>query len=254
MVAVDGDKIDVVKEILKHEDVDKAIKDRWGMTAVDIGCVRGQAEMVELLGGKLNERKIPVKMKGRSKTVKHCNTKISCLAAFSLPSMDKAAESLGARPKTIQSKNKKHSRSVESVLTTTKGDVGNLGQVENIVSLELEPEARNLSDPLQQGSDQTHSETLENGSNAETGPDLGSFQIAEIEQQNGNHESSLEENKNDLNFANLVDVFDLDPIFLEHENGDNDEELSTANINNDLVEDVRKNILAKIDEYNEQIS
>ena len=104
MVAVDGNKIDVVKEILKHEEVDKAIKDRWGMTAVDIGCVRGQAEIVELLGGKMKERELPVKMKGRSKTVKHCNTKITCLAAFSSPSMNKAPASLGARPKTIQTK------------------------------------------------------------------------------------------------------------------------------------------------------
>ena len=98
MVAVDGNKIDVVKEILQHEQVDKDIKDRWGMTAVDIGCVRGQAEIVELLGGKMKEREIPVKMKGRSKTVKHCNPEISCLAAFSSPSMDKAPEGLGARP------------------------------------------------------------------------------------------------------------------------------------------------------------
>ena len=102
MVAVDGNKIDVVKEILQHEQVDKDIKDRWGMTAVDIGCVRGQAEIVELLGGKMKEKEIPVKMKGRSKTVKHCNTKISFLAAFSSPIMDKAPESLGARPKTMQ--------------------------------------------------------------------------------------------------------------------------------------------------------
>ena len=99
-VAVDGNKIEVAKEILKHEQFDKDIKDWWGMDAIDIGCARRQAEMVELLGGKMKARKIPVKMKGRSKTVKHCNSKISCLAAFSSTSMIKTREILGARPKT----------------------------------------------------------------------------------------------------------------------------------------------------------
>ena len=121
--------------------------------------------------------------------------------------------------------------------------------------METEPDAGNVSVPNQQGSDQTHSSgALESDSNADTGTDIGSFQIAEIEQQNGVHEMSIEENEIDVNFENLFDVFDLDPILLEDENNDNGGELSTANINNDLVEEVRKNILTKIDEYNEKIS
>ena len=156
----------------------------------------------------------------------------------------------------IQSKTRKHSRSVESLFMTTKleSNVVNLGEVKSLASIKTEPEAGNISVPIQQGSDQTHSEALESGSNADTGTDTGSFQISEIEQQNGVHEISIEENENDVNFENLFDVFDLDPILLEDENNDNGGELSTANINNDLVEEVRKNILAKIDEYNGKIS
>ena len=96
MVAVDGNKLEVVKEILEHKNTDKDLHDRWGMTGVDIASVRRQHKMVTLLGGTMEERKIPapVKVKGRPRTVGGSEPPILA--------QNKAPESLGARPKTSQ--------------------------------------------------------------------------------------------------------------------------------------------------------
>merc|ERR1712098_382908 len=72
-----------------------------------------------------------------------------------------------------------------------------------------------------------------------------------VEQQNGFHEDSFDEN--DLNIENLADVIEMESAIFEHDETI-EGELSTSHVNNDLVEEVRKNIIAKIDEYNEKIS
>ena len=233
MVAVDGNKIEVVKEILEHELVDKAIKDRWGMTAVDIGCVRKQAEMVELLGGEMKEREVPVKMKGRSKTVKHCNTKIPSLPGFSPPKLNTAPKILGARPKIRQLRPLTSSNSLDSLLTTvptTESSLENQGDPTVNTYLEIRPELQSRNS----GFDET---------------DSGSHQTANelaVEQLDGHHGITFQEN--------LVDVFEFDTTIWASEDIDTEVELSTDLINNDLVEEVRKNILSKIDEYNDKIS
>ena len=103
IVAVDANKIEVVKEILQHEHIDTGLKDSWGMAAVDIANVRGQNEMVKMLGGTMQVRKAPafVKIKGRSRTVKE--KKLTSGRPASNPSYvteARVSELLGARPKT----------------------------------------------------------------------------------------------------------------------------------------------------------
>ena len=61
MVAVDGGWVAVVQEILASGNVDREVLDRWGMTAVDIGCVRKNKEVVELLGGEFKCKEVPVR-------------------------------------------------------------------------------------------------------------------------------------------------------------------------------------------------
>ena len=49
-------------------------------------------------------------------------------------------------------------------------------------------------------------------------------------------------------------IEDLDAGEFQQKEDKSEAELSATDINNDLVEDVRRNILVKIDEYNEKIS
>merc|ERR1711915_681910 len=102
MVAVDAKNVEIAKEILKRECANRSIKDKWGMTVLDIANVRRQVEMIELLGGKLEVRLPPVKIKGRSKTLKMSNRKISTIETMTTTQEGYQAESLGARPKTNQ--------------------------------------------------------------------------------------------------------------------------------------------------------
>merc|ERR1712106_385621 len=53
---------------------------------------------------------------------------------------------------------------------------------------------------------------------------------------------------------NIVDDLELDQILLEHEDNEKVGEITTTNINNDLISEIRKNILVKIDEYNNKIT
>ena len=91
-------------------------------------------------------------------------------------------------------------------------------------------------------------ETLESSSVASSVVAQGQIQLP-VEEQNGFHEDTFEDN----DFENFVDAFELDSAGWEHDDL-TDGELSTTHINNDLVEEVRKNIITKIDEYNEKIS
>eukprot|EP00092_Neocalanus_flemingeri_P025801 GFUD01027967.1.p1 GENE.GFUD01027967.1~~GFUD01027967.1.p1 ORF type:complete len:592 (+),score=185.21 GFUD01027967.1:32-1807(+) len=320
MVAADCKRIDVVKEILKHENVDKDIRDRWGMTAVDIGNVRRQAEIVEVLGGSL-KREMPIKVKRRCKTVNNCNTQISNFISLpslekkktytscnslirpeqkktdnkwntqisnfvSLPSpkvnqehkqesrMDMTLENLGARPKTIKTKTMKNANSLESLLDTksqAEMETPNLELLKHNFdaslvlltrpSTEIESDPTESSDePDSPGIDENHTNAVSNNAH--------DLQIGgqEIEQEDLDHEISFENIQNTIEnnvsmpadleqtvVEDIVDDLGLDQIFWEHEDIEKGGEITTTNINNDLISEVRKNILAKIDEYNEKI-
>ena len=119
IVAVDANKIEVVKEILQHKHIDTGLKDTWGMTAVDIANVRRQTELVRLLGGTMQVRKAPafVKIKGRSRTTKE--KKVTSGRPASNPSYidePRETEILGARPKTNCIRARMLSNSLDSFL------------------------------------------------------------------------------------------------------------------------------------------
>ena len=107
----------------------------------------------------------------------------------------------------------------------------------------------NSSNSNSNSTNTSHEETLLPNSDVESELEHNPNQVT-IEQKNGFHEDlSLEVN----GFDNLADMIEMESRIWEHEDTV-DGELSTTNINNDLVEEVRKNIIAKIDEYNDKIS
>ena len=249
IVAVDANKIEVVRELLHHEHIDTGLKDTWGMTAVDIGNVRRQTELVQLLGGTMKVRKPPalVKIKGRSRTFKE--KKVTSGPPVNPTYLDeaKATEFLGARPKTNQQR--KLSNSLDSLLICSappnkEQDDGHMEVVKTNTS------GARKDDFYPSNSTNTfHEATVLQRADGETELEHNQNHVA-IEQQNGFHEdSSLEEN----DFDNLDDVMEMESKIWEHDDA-LDGDLSTTHINNDLVEEVRKNIIAKIDEYNDKIS
>eukprot|EP00092_Neocalanus_flemingeri_P071949 GFUD01088459.1.p1 GENE.GFUD01088459.1~~GFUD01088459.1.p1 ORF type:complete len:564 (-),score=177.63 GFUD01088459.1:118-1809(-) len=292
MVAADCKRIDVVKEILKHENVDKDIRDRWGMTAVDIGNVRRQAEIVEVLGGSL-KKEMPVKVKRRCKTVKSCHTQISNFLSLPSPEkkktnnggdnledkqesrMDMTNENLGATAKKIQLKTMKNDNSSETLLDTrfqaNNMENSNLELLKDKFDASLilltRPRTETESD-LTESSDEPDSPGIgENNTKVFTNlhtVTTSSIQIGEQEDLDhdiylNNIQNTSENNVGvSADFEQTVvedidDEFGLDQTLWEYENTDKDGDITTSNINNELISEVRKNILAKIDEYNEKI-
>eukprot|EP00092_Neocalanus_flemingeri_P071945 GFUD01088455.1.p1 GENE.GFUD01088455.1~~GFUD01088455.1.p1 ORF type:complete len:562 (-),score=184.24 GFUD01088455.1:68-1753(-) len=290
MVAADCKRIDVVKEILKHENVDKEIRDRWGMAAVDIGNVRRQAEIVEVLGGSL-KKEMPVKVKRRCKTVNSCQTQIRNFVSLPSPEkkktnnggdnledkqesrMDMTNEKLGATPKKIQLKTMKNDNSSETLLDTrfqaNNMENSNLELLKDKfdASLILLTRPRTETD-LTESSDEPDSPGIdENNTNVFTNAHTVTNSSIQIEEQEDlNHAISFDNIQNTIEHnvglsadveqtvvGDIVDDLGLDQILWEHKDTYKDGEITTSNINNELISEVRKNILAKIDEYNEKI-